>query len=88
MQAIPLTSRRRFLAAHKLQWVELAGHSHLPSFDHNLKDPVENDIEVTEAHRILIVEGNYLHLGEASLSPGPPSSFMHSHGSFLRLREG
>lgn len=41
-----------------------AGHSKLPSFDHNLKDPVEDDIEVSEHHRVVIVEGNYLHLGE------------------------
>ncbi|KAK9839948.1 hypothetical protein WJX74_000964 [Apatococcus lobatus] len=39
-----------------------AVHSKLPSFDHNVKDPVEDDIEVLEHHQVVIVEGNYLHL--------------------------
>jgi pantothenate kinase len=33
-----------------------------PSFDHALKDPVENDIPIPPSSRILIFEGNYLSL--------------------------
>ncbi|KAK9384828.1 P-loop containing nucleoside triphosphate hydrolase protein [Lipomyces mesembrius] len=33
-----------------------------PSFDHAVKDPVEDDIEILPTDRILIIEGNYLHL--------------------------
>ena len=44
-----------------------AGNRRLPSFDHNVKDPVEDDIEVLEHHRVVIVEGNYLHLGACLL---------------------
>jgi pantothenate kinase len=33
-----------------------------PSFDHAVKDPVENDIEILPTDRIVIIEGNYLHL--------------------------
>lgn len=34
-----------------------------PSFDHALKDPVQNDIPIHPGNRILIFEGNYLSLG-------------------------
>jgi pantothenate kinase len=34
----------------------------LPSFDHALKDPVPDDIEVLEEHDLVLVEGNYLAL--------------------------
>ncbi|PWN53695.1 P-loop containing nucleoside triphosphate hydrolase protein, partial [Violaceomyces palustris] len=33
-----------------------------PSFSHSLKDPVEDDIEVSPGHRIVIVEGLYCNL--------------------------
>jgi pantothenate kinase len=33
-----------------------------PSFDHALKDPVENDIPILPTHRIVVFEGNYLAL--------------------------
>ncbi|KAK9458675.1 P-loop containing nucleoside triphosphate hydrolase protein [Lipomyces oligophaga] len=33
-----------------------------PSFDHAVKDPVQNDIKILPSDRILIIEGNYLHL--------------------------
>ncbi|KAK9320996.1 P-loop containing nucleoside triphosphate hydrolase protein [Lipomyces orientalis] len=33
-----------------------------PSFDHAVKDPVEDDIEILPTDRIIIMEGNYLHL--------------------------
>jgi len=35
-----------------------------PSFDHALKDPVENDIPIPPTSRILVLEGNYLSLGK------------------------
>jgi len=35
-----------------------------PSFDHALKDPVENDIPIPPASRVLVFEGNYLSLGK------------------------
>lgn len=37
-----------------------------PSFDHAVKDPVENDIPIPPNHRILIFEGNYLSLGSGA----------------------
>lgn len=33
-----------------------------PSFDHALKDPVANDIEILPSDRIILFEGNYLSL--------------------------
>ncbi|BFZ61756.1 hypothetical protein YB2330_002831 [Saitoella coloradoensis] len=33
-----------------------------PSFDHAVKDPLEDDIHVLSTQRIIILEGNYLHL--------------------------
>lgn len=35
-----------------------------PSFDHALKDPKENDIEILPTTRILVFEGNYLSLNK------------------------
>jgi pantothenate kinase len=35
-----------------------------PSFDHAVKDPVENDIYISSAERIIILEGNYLLMKE------------------------
>jgi pantothenate kinase len=37
---------------------------HAPSFDHALKDPVENDIPIPPTARIIVFEGNYLSLGK------------------------
>ncbi|RPA95552.1 hypothetical protein L873DRAFT_1812663 [Choiromyces venosus 120613-1] len=34
-----------------------------PSFDHALKDPVEDDIKILSSQRVLIFEGNYLSMG-------------------------
>ena len=39
-----------------------------PSFDHALKDPVENDIIVKESHKVIIVEGLYLFTKEWKLN--------------------
>ncbi|KAI5956040.1 hypothetical protein KGF57_003526 [Candida theae] len=36
-----------------------------PSFDHKLKDPVEDDIEINSAIEIVIIEGNYTSLKDA-----------------------
>lgn len=35
-----------------------------PSFDHAVKDPVENDIMIPTTARIIVFEGNYLSLGK------------------------
>ncbi|KAI5784662.1 P-loop containing nucleoside triphosphate hydrolase protein [Geopyxis carbonaria] len=37
---------------------------HAASFDHAMKDPVEDDIPILPTHRILVFEGNYLALSE------------------------
>lgn len=36
-----------------------------PSFDHAIKDPVENDIPIEPTHRIVVFEGNYVALDKA-----------------------
>ncbi|KAI0134329.1 phosphoribulokinase/uridine kinase [Xylariales sp. AK1849] len=35
-----------------------------PSFDHAVKDPKENDIEIKPGHRIVVFEGNYVTLNK------------------------
>lgn len=35
-----------------------------PSFDHSIGDPVKDDISIKASHRVVIVEGLYLHLDE------------------------
>ncbi|KAH8803544.1 phosphoribulokinase/uridine kinase [Xylogone sp. PMI_703] len=37
---------------------------YVPSFDHKVKDPIENDICIPSSQRIIILEGNYLLLDE------------------------
>ncbi|KAG0652048.1 uridine kinase [Hyphodiscus hymeniophilus] len=37
-----------------------------PSFDHALKDPIQNDIAIEPTTRILVFEGNYLSLGKGT----------------------
>ena len=39
----------------------------VPSFAHGAGDPEPHDIRVTGRHRVVLVEGNYLLLGEASV---------------------
>lgn len=39
-------------------------NNQFPSFDHALKDPIENDIQVLQGTKIVFVEGNYLLLPE------------------------
>ena len=36
----------------------------LPSFDHGVGDPVPNGVQVIPQNKIVLVEGNYLLLGE------------------------
>jgi pantothenate kinase len=47
-----------------LQQIKETGAAKAPSFDHSVKDPKEDDIEVVPEHKIIIVEGNYLFLEE------------------------
>lgn len=35
-----------------------------PSFDHSLKDPMENDIVIDKEIQVVIIEGNYVSLGD------------------------
>ncbi|EEF41398.1 putative uridine kinase C227.14 [Ricinus communis] len=42
------------------------GSVYAPSFDHGVGDPVEDDIFVSLQHKVIIVEGNYLLLGEGA----------------------
>ncbi|KAF8862414.1 kinase-related protein [Acephala macrosclerotiorum] len=46
------------------------GTIHAPSFDHALRDPVENDISIPLTSRIVLIEGLYLSLGPSAL-PNP-----------------
>ena len=39
------------------------GTIYAPSFDHAVKDPVENDIPIAATSRVVVMEGNYLSLG-------------------------
>lgn len=39
------------------------GTVYAPSFDHAVKDPVENDIPISPSARVIVFEGNYLSLG-------------------------
>lgn len=40
------------------------GSVNAPSFDHGVGDPIEDDIIVSSQHKVVIVEGNYILLGE------------------------
>ncbi|XP_010481475.1 PREDICTED: putative uridine kinase C227.14 isoform X1 [Camelina sativa] len=42
------------------------GSVYVPSFDHGVGDPVEEDIFVSLQHKVVIVEGNYILLEEGS----------------------
>ncbi|KAL2321006.1 hypothetical protein Fmac_029975 [Flemingia macrophylla] len=43
-----------------LQNLRIHGSVYVPSFDHGVGDPVEDDIFVNIQHKVVIVEGNYL----------------------------
>ncbi|CAO2826540.1 unnamed protein product [Amaranthus hypochondriacus] len=47
-----------------LQTLRTRGSVCVPSFDHGVGDPIEDDIFVSIQHKIVIVEGNYLLLDE------------------------
>lgn len=34
-----------------------------PSFDHAEGDPVQDDIQILQSHKVIIIEGNYVLLG-------------------------
>ncbi len=42
-----------------------------PSFQHGIGDPVENEVQLKPAHRLVLVEGNYLLLDESPWSKLP-----------------
>lgn len=37
----------------------------MPSFDHKVGDPIEDDIEISACHELVFLEGNYVFLDEA-----------------------
>ncbi|RPA83389.1 P-loop containing nucleoside triphosphate hydrolase protein [Ascobolus immersus RN42] len=45
-----------------------------PSFDHALKDPIEDDIAILPTHRIVIMEGNYLSFAPPALGVIPTTA--------------
>ncbi|KAM3688796.1 hypothetical protein ACB098_10G181000 [Castanea mollissima] len=47
-----------------LQTLRNQGSVYVPSFDHGIGDPVEDDIFVSLQHKVVIVEGNYLLLDD------------------------
>ena len=40
-----------------------AGQAKMPSFDHAVGDPVEEDVNILQEHKIVFIEGNYVLLG-------------------------
>lgn len=48
------------LLLSSLQTLRNQGSVYVPSFDHGIGDPVEDDIFVSLQHKVVIVEGNYL----------------------------
>ncbi|XP_060971005.1 putative uridine kinase C227.14 isoform X2 [Cannabis sativa] len=49
-----------------LKTLKTQGSVSVPSFDHGVGDPVEDDIFVTLEHKVVIVEGNYIFLEDGS----------------------
>ncbi|KAL2649599.1 hypothetical protein R1flu_017727 [Riccia fluitans] len=54
--------------ASRLMALRKKGSVSLPSFDHGVGDPVDDDIHVEERHKIILVEGNYLLLKDGDWS--------------------
>ena len=52
-----------------------AGEVTIPSFDHGVGDPVADGLTVKPQNKIVLVEGNYLLLGE---TPGPAVSLVQA----------
>ena len=46
-----------------------SGEAVLPSFDHGVGDPVPDNVQVIPQNKIVLVEGNYLLLGECTYLP-------------------
>lgn len=49
---------RKFVA--DMTKARITGAGTFPGFDHGVGDPIENEIVLTRAHKIVVVEGNYL----------------------------
>lgn len=45
------------------------GEAVLPSFDHGVGDPVPDNVQIVPQNKIVLVEGNYLLLGECTYLP-------------------
>uniref|UniRef100_A0A1D1YIV2 Putative uridine kinase C227.14 n=1 Tax=Anthurium amnicola TaxID=1678845 RepID=A0A1D1YIV2_9ARAE len=54
------------LLLNSLQTLRTQGSVYVPSFDHGVGDPVEEDIFASQDHKVVIVEGNYLFLEEGA----------------------
>jgi pantothenate kinase len=79
-----------------IQRLKVDGHCSLPSFDHALKDPCEDDIEVSfpsdvvdpiqilPNHKIILAEGIYLLL---SPTDQPPESPGYDFSAWYQVRE-
>ncbi|CAM6093036.1 unnamed protein product [Calypogeia fissa] len=52
--------------ADSLKTLRNKGSVSLPSFDHGVGDPVEDDVYVEDWHKVVVVEGNYLLLKEGA----------------------
>ena len=62
-----------------------SGTGSFPSFDHTLGDPLPGDIQITPAHNVIIVEGNYLLLQSPTCNITDTPLYWHSlasHGIF------
>ena len=47
-----------------MRTIKSTGQGSAPSFDHAQGDPIEDDIKIEQAHKVVLVEGNYLLLPE------------------------
>lgn len=47
-------------------WHDRIGQHSLPSFDHAVGDPVEDDIIIHAHHRVVLIEGLYVLLGKTT----------------------
>ncbi|KAL3702133.1 hypothetical protein R1sor_020155 [Riccia sorocarpa] len=54
--------------ASRLKSLRKKGSVTLPSFDHGVGDPVDDDIRVEKRHKVVVVEGNYLLLKDGDWS--------------------
>lgn len=47
-----------------LKKIRNEGRALVPSFDHKVGDPVENDISILPEHELILLEGNYVFMDE------------------------